>query len=129
MLTGTLPTLTRDEAKDRLIAAGAKVSGSVSKKTDFVVAGAEAGSKLEKAQTLGVKVIDEETLLAMLEGGVSSEKLVVTPEAEEEEKAAAEGAVSTQDASDTPANPEEKRAAGTEVGKTDDEGPQQGALF
>ena len=129
MLTGTLPTLTRDEAKDRLIAAGAKVSGSVSKKTDFVVAGAEAGSKLEKAQTLGVKVIDEETLLAMLEGGVSSEKLVVTPEAEEEEKAAAEGAVSTQDASDTPANPDEKRAAGTEVGKTDDEGPQQGALF
>ena len=129
VLTGTLPTLTRDEAKDRLIAAGAKVSGSVSKKTDFVVAGAEAGSKLEKAQTLGVKVIDEETLLAMLEGGVSSEKLVVTPEAEEEEKAAAEGAVSTQDASDTPANPEEKRAAGTEVGKTDDEGPQQGALF
>ena len=129
VLTGTLPTLTRDEAKDRLIAAGAKVSGSVSKKTDFVVAGAEAGSKLEKAQTLGVKVIDEETLLAMLEGGVSSEKLVVTPEAEEEEKAAAEGAVSTQDASDTPANPEEKRVAGTEVGKTDDEGPQQGALF
>ena len=129
VLTGILPTLTRDEAKDRLIAAGAKVSGSVSKKTDFVVAGAEAGSKLEKAQTLGVKVIDEETLLAMLEGGVSSEKLVVTPEAEEEEKAAAEGAVSTQDASDTPANPEEKRAAGTEVGKTDDEGPQQGALF
>ena len=129
MLTGTLPTLTRDEAKDRLIAAGAKVSGSVSKKTDFVVAGAEAASKLEKAQTLGVKVIDEETLLAMLEGGVSSEKLVVTPEAEEEEKAAAEGAVSTQDASDTPANPREKRAAGTEVGKTDDEGPQQGALF
>ena len=52
----------------------------------------------------------------------------MTPEAEEEEKAA-EGAVSTQDASDTPANPEEKRAAGTEVGKTDDEGPQQGALF
>ena len=129
VLTGILPTLTRDEAKDRLIAAGAKVSVSVSKKTDFVVAGAEAGSKLEKAQTLGVKVIDEETLLAMLEGGVSSEKLVVTPEAEEEEKAAAEGAVSTQDASDTPANPEEKRAAGTEVGKTDDEGPQQGALF
>ena len=128
VLTGTLPTLTRDEAKDRLIAAGAKVSGSVSKKTDFVVAGAEAGSKLEKAQTLGVKVIDEETLLAMLDGGVSSEKLVVTPEAEEEEKAA-EGAVSTHDASDTPANPEEKRAAGTEVGKTDDEGPQQGALF
>ena len=66
VLTGTLPTLSRDEAKDLLIAAGAKVSGSVSKKTDFVVAGAEAGSKLEKAQTLGVRVLDEAGLIAML---------------------------------------------------------------
>lgn len=66
VLTGTLPTMSRDEAKDRLIAAGAKVSGSVSKKTDYVVAGAEAGSKLAKAEALGVKVIDEETMLSML---------------------------------------------------------------
>ena len=67
VLTGTLPTLTRDEAKARIEAAGGKVSGSVSKKTDFVVAGEEAGSKLEKAEQLGVKVLDEAGLLQMLE--------------------------------------------------------------
>jgi DNA ligase (NAD+) len=66
VLTGTLPTLSRDDAKDKLEAAGAKVSGSVSKKTDFVVAGAEAGSKLDKAMELGVKVIDEAEMLRML---------------------------------------------------------------
>jgi DNA ligase (NAD+) len=66
VITGTLPTLGRDEAKDRLEAAGAKVAGSVSKKTDYVVAGAEAGSKLVKAQELGIAVIDEDALLALL---------------------------------------------------------------
>ncbi len=68
VLTGTFPTLSRDQAKDLLEAAGAKVSGSVSKKTDYVVAGAEAGSKLEKAQSLGVAVIDEAGMLGMLSG-------------------------------------------------------------
>ena len=70
VLTGTLPTLTRDEAKARIEAAGGKVSGSVSKKTSFVVAGEEAGSKLDKAVQLGVKTLDEPALLAMLEDGV-----------------------------------------------------------
>jgi DNA ligase (NAD+) len=68
VLTGTLPTLTRDEAKDMLEAAGAKVAGSVSKKTDYVIAGAEAGSKLDKARELGVKVLDEEGLKDLLDG-------------------------------------------------------------
>ena len=67
VLTGTLPTLKRDEAKARIEAAGGKVAGSVSKKTDFVVAGEEAGSKLEKAIELGIAIIDEAQLLRMLE--------------------------------------------------------------
>ena len=66
VLTGTLPTLTRDDAKERIEAAGGKVSGSVSKKTSYVVAGEEAGSKLDKAEALGVAVLDEAGLLAML---------------------------------------------------------------
>ena len=66
VITGTLPTLGRDEAKDRLEAAGAKVAGSVSKKTTYLLAGAEAGSKLDKARELGVAVIDEQQLFDLL---------------------------------------------------------------
>ena len=65
VLTGTLPTLTRDAAKALIESAGGRVSGTVSKKTDYVVAGEEAGSKLDKAQSLGVKVIDEPGFLAL----------------------------------------------------------------
>ena len=70
VITGTLPTLGRDAAKDLIEAAGGKVSGSVSKKTNYVLAGSEAGSKLEKAQELGVAVIDEVALRQMLSATV-----------------------------------------------------------
>ncbi|MBI5918388.1 MAG: NAD-dependent DNA ligase LigA [Nitrosomonadales bacterium] len=66
VLTGTLPSMSRDEARAKLEALGAKVAGSVSKKTDFVVAGAEAGSKLSRAQELGVPVLDEAGLVDLL---------------------------------------------------------------
>ena len=62
VLTGTLPHLTRDEAKKMIEDAGGRVSGSVSKKTDYVVAGSDAGSKLDKARELGVAIIGEEEL-------------------------------------------------------------------
>ena len=103
VLTGTLPTLSRDEAKDRLTAAGAKVSGSVSRKTDYVVAGAEAGSKLEKATALGITVIDEAALLSLLDAPA--------------EKSASEN-------EPQPAETEEKQAAAPSV-----DFPAQGSLF
>src|SRR5487761_2365287 len=68
VLTGTLPRLTRDEAKALLEEAGASVTGSVSKKTDYVVAGADAGSKLARAQELGVAILDEDGMHALLKG-------------------------------------------------------------
>jgi DNA ligase (NAD+) len=68
VLTGALEQLTRDEAKERLQALGARVAGSVSAKTDLVVAGREAGSKLDKAQSLGIEVINETELLRLING-------------------------------------------------------------
>ena len=66
VLTGTLPNLTRPEATEKIEAVGAKVSGSVSKKTDYVVAGFDAGSKLEKANQLVITILSEEELLDLL---------------------------------------------------------------
>jgi DNA ligase (NAD+) len=68
VLTGTLPNLTREDATERIEAAGGKVTGSVSKKTDYVVAGEDPGSKLAKAEKVGTEVLDEDGLLALLEG-------------------------------------------------------------
>jgi DNA ligase (NAD+) len=69
VITGTLPTLSRDEATDFIEAHGGKVTGSVSRKTDYLVAGEAAGSKLDKARKLGIPVIDEATLTGMISGG------------------------------------------------------------
>jgi DNA ligase (NAD+) len=69
VLTGTLPTLARDDAKALIEEHGGKVAGSVSKKTSYVVAGAEPGSKLDKAGELGVPVLDEQQLKAMVTTG------------------------------------------------------------
>jgi DNA ligase (NAD+) len=67
VLTGTLPTLGRDKARELIEKAGGKVSSTVSKKTDYVIAGTEAGSKLTKAEELGIKVLDENGLRKLLE--------------------------------------------------------------
>jgi len=69
VLTGTLPNLTREDAKEKIESAGGRVSGSVSKKTSYVIAGEEAGSKLDKATSLGVPILDEAGLLELLEHG------------------------------------------------------------
>ena len=69
VLTGTLPSMTREEATARIEAAGGKVTGGVSKKTDFVLAGAEAGFKLDKAQQLGIRILDETEFLKLCGGG------------------------------------------------------------
>jgi DNA ligase (NAD+) len=79
VLTGTFPTLSREEAKEKIESAGGKVSGSVSKKTNYVVVGEEAGSKLAKAQELGVPVIDEATLLELM---LTEKSVEETPQSE-----------------------------------------------
>jgi DNA ligase (NAD+) len=66
VLTGTLPTLTREAAKDLIESAGGRVSGTISKKTDYLVVGEDSGSKLDKARSLGVAVLDEAALRALL---------------------------------------------------------------
>jgi DNA ligase (NAD+) len=71
VLTGTLPDLTREEATERITRAGGRVTSSVSKKTDYVVAGESPGSKLEKAERLGVAVLDEPGLLGLLDAAAS----------------------------------------------------------
>ena len=67
VITGTLPGMSRDEAKEKLLSAGAKVTTSISAKTDYLLAGDKAGSKLTKANKLGVKVIDEAGMLVLLD--------------------------------------------------------------
>ena len=68
VLTGTLPSMSRQEATDRITAAGGRVTGSVSAKTDYVVVGEEAGSKLDRARELGIALLDEQGLDALLSG-------------------------------------------------------------
>ena len=75
VLTGTLPTLTREAAKELIESAGGRVSGTVSKKTSYLVAGEEAGSKLDKARSLGVPVLDEPGLRALLSPSLSTAQL------------------------------------------------------
>jgi DNA ligase (NAD+) len=79
VLTGTLPGYTRDEAAEAVQALGGKVSGSVSKKTGFVVAGETPGSKLDKAAALGVPVLDEDGLRVLLADGPDAARAAVHP--------------------------------------------------
>jgi DNA ligase (NAD+) len=79
VLTGTLESYTRDEAAEAIQALGGKVSGSVSKKTGFVVAGSSAGSKLDKAASLGVPVLDEAGLAVLLSEGPDAARTAATP--------------------------------------------------
>ena len=72
VISGSLPGVTREEAAERLSAAGAKVTGSVSRKTDFLLAGEEAGSKLDRARTLGVRVVTWEEMREIMRGASSS---------------------------------------------------------
>ncbi|HLH65629.1 MAG TPA: NAD-dependent DNA ligase LigA [Solirubrobacteraceae bacterium] len=81
VLTGTLPNLTREQATERIQAAGGRVTGSVSRRTDYVIAGEGAGSKLERARDLGVEVLDEAGLLALLDGVSSGDPPGGSPEA------------------------------------------------
>jgi len=91
VLTGTLPTLSRETAKERIEAAGGKTAGSVSKKTNYVVAGEEAGSKLDKALSLKIPILDEPGLLALLEPSAEA-----ISSAAENPEADAEGSVATE---------------------------------
>lgn len=90
VVTGTLPHFSRDEAKEAIIVRGGKASGSVSKKTDFVVAGENAGSKLEKAESLGVPVLDEDGFRALLQGGPDAVAVVTEEEGVESAAAGSE---------------------------------------
>ena len=98
VFTGTLPNLDRATAQTMAQGVGAKVTGSVSKKTDYVVAGSEAGSKLEKAQQLGVQVLDEEAFLALLGKKPAAENIATTENTVETETAAAKTATATETA-------------------------------
>jgi DNA ligase (NAD+) len=100
VLTGTLPTLKRDEAQAMIEAAGGKVSGSVSAKTSYVVAGAEAGSKLEKAQQLNIPILDEAGLFALLqpaEAGVVSTDMDIATVSSASESSAYESSLKQPD--------------------------------
>lgn len=114
VLTGTLPTLTREDATQRLVATGARVTTSVSKKTSAVVAGESAGSKLEKAERLGVPVLDEPTLERLLAEG---------PTVLDELRAAAAGEAAESDASKGEAGGDATTGETADAAPTDADAP------